>query len=113
MPSTKPPYWPCLGEALLKGTARKTKINKAMGGESRHWTSALDSKSESKINEALSNISKTKTVIVIAHRLSTIKNVDKILFFKNGEIIEKGSHNELYNMNGEYTKLYNIQFGKK
>jgi len=76
-------------------------------------TSALDSKSEIKINDALSNISKTKTVIIIAHRLSTIKNVDKILFFKDGAIIEKGNHDELYNMNGEYTKLYNMQFGKK
>ena len=75
-------------------------------------TSALDSKSEVKINDAISKISKTKTIIVIAHRLSTIKNADRILFFKNGEIIESGNHNDLYNLKGEYYNLYNVQFNK-
>ncbi len=75
-------------------------------------TSALDSKSEVKINDAISKISKTKTIIVIAHRLSTIKNADRILFFKNGEIVEIGNHNDLYNLKGEYFNLYNTQFSK-
>ena len=75
-------------------------------------TSALDSKSEVKINDAINKISKTKTTIVIAHRLSTIKNADRILFFKNGEIIESGNHNDLYNLKGEYFNLYNVQFSK-
>jgi len=75
-------------------------------------TSALDSKSELKINDAISTISKTKTVIVIAHRLSTIKNADKILFFKDGRIVESGNHTDLYNLEGEYFSLYNVQFGK-
>tara|TARA_B100000965_G_scaffold219051_1_gene183384 strand:- start:3368 stop:5176 length:1809 start_codon:yes stop_codon:yes gene_type:complete len=75
-------------------------------------TSALDSKSEVKINDAINKISKTKTIIVIAHRLSTIKNADRILFFKKGEIIESGNHNDLYNLKGEYFNLYNVQFSK-
>ena len=76
-------------------------------------TSALDSNSETKISESINKLSKSKTLVVIAHRLSTIKGADKILLFKNGEIIESGNHSELYNLNGEYRKLYDAQFTKK
>ena len=76
-------------------------------------TSALDSESEFKIKKAIDTISSNKTLIVIAHRLSTIKNADRILFFKDGQIIEQGNHKELYELNGEYRKLYNIQFDVK
>ena len=76
-------------------------------------TSALDSESELKIKEAIDKISSNKTLIVIAHRLSTIKNADRILLFKDGKIIEEGNHKKLYELNGEYRKLYNIQFDEK
>jgi len=76
-------------------------------------TSALDSNSETKISESINKLSKSKTLVVIAHRLSTIKGADKILLFKNGKIIESGNHSELYNLNGEYRKLYDAQFTKK
>ena len=73
-------------------------------------TSSLDSESEKKVQEAIDNLVKDRTVIMIAHRLTTIKNVDRIIVLKDGEIKEMGSHNELIEKNGYYKKLYNIQF---
>ena len=73
-------------------------------------TSSLDSQSEKKVQEAIDNLVKDRTVIMIAHRLTTIKNVDKIVVLEEGSIKEIGSHEELLNKNGYYSKLYNIQF---
>jgi len=73
-------------------------------------TSSLDSESEQKVQEAIDNLVKDRTVIMIAHRLTTIKNVDRIIVLKDGEIKETGSHDELIEKNGYYKKLYNIQF---
>ena len=53
---------------------------------------------------------KNRTVLVIAHRLSTIKNADKIIVIDAGEIIETGTHDELYDNGGLYGRLYKIQF---
>ena len=75
-------------------------------------TSSLDSESEIKVQKAIDNLLIDRTVIMIAHRLSTIKNADRIFVFDNGKIIESGNHNELYNSNGIYTKLYDLQFGE-
>ena len=58
-------------------------------------TSSLDSESEQKVQIAINNLVKDRTVIMIAHRLSTIKNADNILVFDNGEIKEEGNHNKL------------------
>ena len=52
---------------------------------------------------------KNRTTIVIAHRLSTIKNADEIYVIHEGEIVEQGPHDELYELGGFYTKLYNLQ----
>ncbi|MDA9227694.1 ABC transporter ATP-binding protein/permease, partial [Flavobacteriales bacterium] len=67
-------------------------------------TSSLDSESEKLIEDALSNLMKSRTSLVIAHRLSTIENADKILVINNGEIIEKGTHLELLQNSGAYKK---------
>ena len=75
-------------------------------------TSSLDSESEKLIEDALSNLMKSRTSLVIAHRLSTIENADKILVINNGEIIEKGTHQELLQESGVYKKLYDIQYKK-
>ena len=75
-------------------------------------TSSLDSESEKLIEDALSNLMKSRTSLVIAHRLSTIENADKILVINNGEIIEKGTHLELLQNSGAYKKLYDIQYKK-
>jgi subfamily B ATP-binding cassette protein MsbA len=72
-------------------------------------TSSLDTESEKLVQEALLNLMKSRTSIVIAHRLSTIKNADLICVFKKGEIVEKGTHNELIKLNGEYSKLHKMQ----
>ena len=73
-------------------------------------TSALDSESERFIQVALANVMKDRTTFVIAHRLSTIRNADKILVLDKGKIAEIGSHEELYEENGIYRKLYDLQF---
>ena len=72
-------------------------------------TSALDSESEVLIQEAMEEVMKNKTCIVVAHRLSTIRKMDKIVVMEKGKIIEKGSHNELLNLNGTYARLWNLQ----
>lgn len=72
-------------------------------------TSALDTESEKLVQEALDNLMKNRTSIVIAHRLSTIKNADLICVFYEGEIVERGTHEELLAQKGIYTKLYSMQ----
>jgi subfamily B ATP-binding cassette protein MsbA len=72
-------------------------------------TSALDTESERLVQEALFNLMKNRTSIVIAHRLSTIQHADEILVIQNGEIIERGKHEQLTNQNGLYRKLSAFQ----
>ncbi len=75
-------------------------------------TSALDTESERLVQDALDKLMTNRTTFVIAHRLSTILHADKIVVMENGEIMEVGTHNELLNKKGIYTKLYETQFGK-
>lgn len=72
-------------------------------------TSNLDSNSEKLVQEALFNLLKNKTAVIIAHRLSTVKFADEIVVLKEGNIIEKGTHQELMEINGEYKKLVDLQ----
>ena len=74
-------------------------------------TSALDSISEQKIQDAIDPLVKTHTSILIAHRLSTILAADEILVIKDGRIVERGQHEELVELGGVYTELYETQFG--
>lgn len=73
-------------------------------------TSALDTESERHIQDALGALRQNRTAIVIAHRLSTIENADEILVMDNGEIIERGTHQQLLDQEGAYFQLYNLQF---
>lgn len=73
-------------------------------------TSSIDTRTEVLIQQAMKNIMRGRTSFVIAHRLSTIRDADMILVMKDGDIIEKGSHNELLESNGFYADLYNSQF---
>ena len=72
-------------------------------------TSALDSDSEKVVQDALDRASKGRTCIIIAHRLSTIKDVDEILVFDEGKIMERGKHDELIQLKGIYHQLWTIQ----
>jgi len=72
-------------------------------------TSALDTESEKLVQEALENLMKNRTSIVIAHRLSTIKNADLICVFHEGEIVERGNHEQLLELDGIYRKLHGMQ----
>ena len=72
-------------------------------------TSALDTESERLVQEALDRLTTSRTTIAIAHRLSTIKNSDEICVMHEGEIVERGTHEELIKLNGYYKKLNDMQ----
>ena len=72
-------------------------------------TSALDTESERLVQDALYKLMRTRTTIAVAHRLSTIKNSDEICVMHEGEIVERGTHDELMEMNGYYKKLHDMQ----
>lgn len=72
-------------------------------------TSALDTESERSVQEALDRLMKDRTTLVIAHRLSTIRNADLICVMHEGEIVERGTHDELIALNGHYKRLVDMQ----
>ena len=72
-------------------------------------SSALDPISENEINNLMLKELSDKTILIITHRLTTVKNVDKIYFLENGEIIEAGSHEELMGLKGKYSEMYTLQ----
>ncbi len=72
-------------------------------------TAALDAISEEKFYKTIDSLSKEKILIIVSHRLSSVKNMDRILFFENGMIIEDGSHSELIKKNGKYAKMFKTQ----
>ena len=73
-------------------------------------TSSLDSDSETEVQKALERLMKGRTVFVIAHRLSTIRNAHRIIVLSGGQIAEEGTHEDLMTANGEYRRLYDLQF---
>ncbi len=73
-------------------------------------TSALDNVTEMQVQEALESLSKGRTTLVVAHRLSTVKNADEIIVLTNEGIVERGTHDYLMSLNGEYATLYRYQF---
>ena len=75
-------------------------------------TSNVDTRTEELVQQAMDKLTEGKTSFIIAHRLSTIKNADLILVMQNGNIIEKGNHEELMKKKGFYAELYNSQFEK-
>lgn len=72
-------------------------------------TSALDTESERLVQDALENLMKNRTSVVIAHRLSTVRNADLICVFHEGEIVERGTHEELIELDGRYKRLHSMQ----
>jgi subfamily B ATP-binding cassette protein MsbA len=76
-------------------------------------TSSIDAHSEKLIQDATEKITKNRTSIIIAHRLATIQKADRIIVMEDGKIVEQGSHHDLLDKKGYYSKLYNIQFLQK
>lgn len=76
-------------------------------------TSSIDTRTEIRIQKAFNKLMNGRTTFIVAHRLSTIKNADVILVMNDGNIVEQGSHTELYNKIGFYYNLYNSQFPKE
>ena len=75
-------------------------------------TSSIDTRTEVLVQDAFEELMKGRTSFIVAHRLSTIKNADQILVMKDGNIIERGTHDELLDCGGFYAKLYESQFAK-
>src|SRR5580698_5331995 len=75
-------------------------------------TSSLDTESEAAVQAALANLMQGRTVLVIAHRLSTVRRADRIAVIERGSVTELGSHDELVELGGMYSRLYKLQFGQ-
>ena len=103
------------GINISKGQRQLITIARAMISNSHmlildEATSNVDSRTEIKIQEAMTELMKGRTCFIIAHRLSTIQNADKILVIQDGRITESGTHDELLQKGGFYSTLYNSQF---
>jgi ABC-type multidrug transport system fused ATPase/permease subunit len=104
------------GVKLSGGQRQRVSIARAILADPRilildEATSSLDSESEAAIQEGLAYLMKGRTTFVIAHRLSTIRRADQILVVEDGRIVERGTHQSLYDLNGRYYDLYTRQHG--
>ncbi|MDT5092416.1 MAG: hypothetical protein QOH60_1779 [Mycobacterium sp.] len=105
------------GYRLSGGQRQRLTIARLLLGDSRvlvldEATASLDSASEAAVQQALSEALAGRTSIVIAHRLSTVRAADVILVVEDGRIVERGTHQQLLNLDGRYAELYVTQFGE-
>ena len=103
------------GVKLSGGQRQRVAIARAILADPRilildEATSSLDSESEAMIQDGLRSLRQGRTTFVIAHRLSTIRSADQILVLEGGEIVERGTHDELLALNGRYRQLYDKQY---
>ena len=104
------------GVKLSGGQRQRVAIARAILADPRilvldEATSSLDSESEALIQDGLRSLRAGRTTFVIAHRLSTIRSADQILVLEHGEIVERGTHQSLYDRQGRYYDLYTRQHG--
>jgi subfamily B ATP-binding cassette protein MsbA len=102
------------GVRLSGGQRQRLAIARALLADPRilildEATSSLDSESEAKIQQALARLRRGRTTFVIAHRLSTIRSADQILVIEEGRVVERGTHEELYELGGRYRSLHDRQ----
>jgi ABC-type multidrug transport system fused ATPase/permease subunit len=103
------------GVKLSGGQRQRVAIARAILADPRilvldEATSSLDSESEAKIQDGLRSLRRGRTTFVIAHRLSTIRSADQILVLEHGQIVERGTHDELLALGGRYRTLYDRQY---
>src|SRR5213075_2997215 len=103
------------GVKLSGGERQRVSIARAILADPRilildEATSSLDSESEAAIQDGLRALRRGRTTFVIAHRLSTIRSADQILVLEGGQIVERGTHEELLEANGRYRQLYDKQY---
>lgn len=105
------------GTGLSGGEAQKVAIARVFAKNCKivvldEPSSALDPISEYNLYHSMLNAAKEKSVVFVSHRLSTTRIADKIYMFEKGEIIERGSHDELMELNGKYAQMFNLQAEK-
>lgn len=110
-------YSPRGGAALSQGERQLLTIARAVLQEAPilildEATSSVDTVTEQRIRRAMLTITRGRTSFIIAHRLSTIRDSDLILLIEDGRIAEKGTHEELMELNGRYAGMYRTQMGE-
>src|SRR5690606_38968391 len=103
------------GMGLSGGQKQRIAIARALLADPRilildDATASVDMETEHRIQEALKALMKGRTTFIIAHRISSVKDADIIISLENGEIVERGTHHELLQQDGQYRRVYDVQF---